>query len=277
MKKFSIFLALLLSAHNALAAPTLNERLMPLFTDGQANKLVAELFPLDGGSDVTVKIDGSTKRKFTFGASSDTAHTLTFGDGGTTAAQVLTISPGTADADDDGRVVVSAGGAAVTDRGGWLQVLGNEDSSAKDGSIQFYLGNDAEASLEFYTSTGSADVRRWFLTHNSGVLANDATNGGDLSFGKAGTTIAVQEGTAAAACSGTATANGTTAVTVSTTCATTGSRIFLSATGDGTGSAAADQGACWATNIVNGVSFDLDCPDNANNAAYNWIIFHEAA
>lgn len=109
----------------------------------------------------------------------------------------------------------------------------------------------------------------------SGKLLS-VTNG-DLVSATSGGTLALQESTAAAACSGTATANGTTAVTVSTTCATTGSRIFISATGDGTGSAANDQGACWATNIQTGVSFDLDCPDANNNAAYNWIIFHEAA
>jgi hypothetical protein len=74
---------------------------------------------------------------------------------------------------------------------------------------------------------------------------------------------------------GTATANGTTAVTVSTTCASTGARIFLSATSDGTGTTTNDQGSCWATNIVNGVSFDLDCPDSANNAAYNWLIIKD--
>lgn len=118
------------------------------------------------------------------------------------------------------------------------------------------------------------------VTHAAGITATtgDITaTAGEFIASTSGKTLALQEATGAAACSGTATANGTTAVTVTTTCATTGSRIFISATSDGTGAAANDQGACWTTNIVNGTSFDLDCPDANNNATYNWIIFHEAA
>ncbi len=98
---------------------------------------------------------------------------------------------------------------------------------------------------------------------------------GHLEFDTSGKTLKIPDGTTASACMGTATANGTTAVTVSTTCASTGARIFISATSDGTGTSTNDQGACWATNIVNGVSFDLDCPDADNGAAYNWLIIKD--
>lgn len=98
---------------------------------------------------------------------------------------------------------------------------------------------------------------------------------GHLTFDTSGKTIKIPDNTTASACMGTATANGTTAVTVSTTCASTGARIFISATSDGTGTSTNDQGACWTTNIVNGVSFDLDCPDAANNATYNWLIIKD--
>lgn len=115
------------------------------------------------------------------------------------------------------------------------------------------------------------DLVRWTVK-TDGTLANNATNGSDLSMERTGTTVAIQEATAGSACMGTVTFNGTTAVTKSTTCATTGSRIFLSPTSDPTGSTAA---YCWATNIVNGVSFDVDC-DQANDGTANFIIFHEA-
>lgn len=85
-----------------------------------------------------------------------------------------------------------------------------------------------------------------------------------------GKTIAIQEATAASKCSGSITANGTTAVTVSTTCATTGSRILLTRSSAPSGTA-----QCWQTNIVNGVSFDLDC-SAAETGTFDFLIVHEA-
>lgn len=99
---------------------------------------------------------------------------------------------------------------------------------------------------------------------------------GDLSIVTTGKTIEYETGTAASACMGTSTFNGTTAVTVSTTCATTGSKIFFSPTSDGSGTPTNDQSGCWATNISNGVSFDLDCSDAAMSSTLNWVIYHEA-
>jgi hypothetical protein len=138
------------------------------------------------------------------------------------------------------------------------------------------IGNALIPQTDDTYDLGTASLEWQDAFFDGTVRADAITADGDISFSTSGSTVAIQEATAGAACSGTATANGTTAVTISTTCATTGSRIFISATGDGTGAAANDQGACWATNISNGVSFDLDCPDANNNAAYNWIIFHES-
>lgn len=111
------------------------------------------------------------------------------------------------------------------------------------------------------------------------ALAADktATAYGEVSLTTTGKTLALQEATAGSACMGTGTLNGTTAVTISTTCATTGSRIFISKTSDGSGSAANDQVGAWATNIVNATSFDIDSGDANDSATVNWIIFHEAA
>jgi hypothetical protein len=122
----------------------------------------------------------------------------------------------------------------------------------------------------------SYDLGSGSFRFNEGFFGGDVVSSGDFSLLATGKTIEFETGTAASACAGNSTFNGTTAVTITTTCATTGSRIFLSATGDGSGSAANDQVGCWATNIVNGVSFDADCSDANNNATFNWIIFHEA-
>lgn len=86
-----------------------------------------------------------------------------------------------------------------------------------------------------------------------------------------GRTLAIQEATAGAKCMGTVTATGTNAVTVSTTCATTGSRILLTRSSAPSGTA-----ICWQTNIVNGVSFDVDC-SGAETGTFDWFILHEAA
>ena len=89
---------------------------------------------------------------------------------------------------------------------------------------------------------------------------------GHLTFDTSGKTIKIPDGTTASACMGSATANGTTAVTVSTTCASTGARVFITRNAAPSGTA-----LCWATNIVNGVSFDLDC-SGAETSTYNWFI-----
>lgn len=102
---------------------------------------------------------------------------------------------------------------------------------------------------------------------------NTVSTTGSLIANTSGGTLQIQEATAASKCMGSVTFNGTTAVAVSTTCAATGARIFLSPTSDPTGATAA---YCWATNIVNGVSFDVDC-DQANDGTANWFIIKEAS
>jgi hypothetical protein len=104
------------------------------------------------------------------------------------------------------------------------------------------------------------------------TAGNITATAGDVVITATGKTIKMESGTAASACIGTGTYNGTTAVTISTTCAVTGAKIFTQDTSDPAGSTAAQ---CWATNISNGVSFDVDC-DQANDATFNWLIIKEA-
>lgn len=115
------------------------------------------------------------------------------------------------------------------------------------------------------------------ITHTKvATFASDVVvTSGDLSLLATGKTIEYETGTAASACAGTSTTNGTTAVTISTTCAITGSLIFISFTGDASGTGA-NVNQCWATNIQTGTSFDIDCADADMNATVVWLILHEA-
>jgi len=141
------------------------------------------------------------------------------------------------------------------------------------GATSLLFRNNADDATNVSIADAGAVSTRAGVT---AVTGNFTATAGSFVASASGQTLHLQEATSAAACMGTANANGTTAVTVATTCAATGARIFISATSDGTGATGNDQGDCWTTNIVNNTSFDLDCPDANNNAAYNWIIFKEA-
>lgn len=175
-------------------------------------------------------------------------------------------------------VVYEAGAGQFIVRDGALLPGTDDDVDIGSASLEFQdLFLDGTATIDALDNSGTSTLTGAVTAGATLGVTGDITGAGDLILSASGKTVSLQEATAGTKCMGTATANGTTAVTVSTTCATTGSRIFLSATSDGTGTAGNDQGACWATNIVNGTSFDLDCPDSANNAAYNWLILHESA
>lgn len=152
-----MFLGLLVSAAHA---DTCGTSLMPAFTATQATQLCAKfgsatnhsLIPsadntYDLGSasftwrtlytgtsriaktsDI-LRVQQDANRLFTWDASSDTAFTMTFGDGGTTALQVLTISPSTADADDDATLQL---GFASGTRGAGITLPGEEVSGGAD-------------------------------------------------------------------------------------------------------------------------------------------------
>lgn len=137
------------------------------------------------------------------------------------------------------------------------------------GSMLFYVDGTLEAQLAnnaLNTYDTSFDIN---VNSAAGSLY---VRGVALDLLTPGATLSIQESTAGSKCMGSVTFNGTTAVTTATTCAVTGARIFLTPTSDPTGSTAA---YCWVTNIVNGVSFDVDC-DQANDGTANWFIIKEA-
>lgn len=108
------------------------------------------------------------------------------------------------------------------------------------------------------------------ITAGTGLAATT----GDVVLSASGS-LRYQEATAGTKCMGTVTANGVTAVPVSTTCALTASRIFISRTS--VVAAGVTEPGCWATNIVNATSFDLDCNDAAEDSTFNWFIVNESA
>lgn len=171
MKKvlLSVFLGLLI-VPNAHAVPSCGQSLMPAFTANQATQLcktfgsavsqslipsadntydvgssslgwrtgyfdtsvITPLVVSPGTADLIVKIDDDAQRLQTIGASSDTALTYKFGDGGITAVQQLTISASTADADDDSSLILAGGGAAGGTRGASITLPGEEVSGGSN-------------------------------------------------------------------------------------------------------------------------------------------------
>lgn len=227
---------------------------------------------LSSASSIQLKVDEDAQRLFTFDASSDTALTQTFGDGGTTATQIYSIMASTTDAYDDSTLRLMGGGAFGNSRGGYGRLMGNEVAS-NGGSVEFFLGDVNTADFKVSLENASSDFivadttsGNLFSITNAGVAVLVA---GDYRIAGAGT-LALQEATAGTKCMGTATANGTTAVVVSTTCATTGSRIMLSRSSAPSGTA-----ICWWDTLSNGVSFNLDC-NAAETGTFDWVIFHEA-
>lgn len=97
-------------------------------------------------SDVLIlQLEDDANRLINFSAASDTAFTQTFGDAGTTAAQILTFSASTTDADDDGGIIIAGGGATGQTRGAFVEAYGNEN--AANGNLNLSAGSDANAVL----------------------------------------------------------------------------------------------------------------------------------
>lgn len=227
----------------------------------------------DASDLIKLRPSGDANRLFTFDAATDAAHTLKYGDGGTTATQSLTISSANADADDDSTTCIAGGGAAGETRGGYLCAYG--DQTASTGLLDFHSGAGGGAAAQY--SLSGAGVHSWYTNNgtlrwtisNAGDLLGDATSGGNITLRATGKTLGVDSGTAATACKGTVTATGTTAVTVSTTCAATGAIVYLQRTSAPSGTA-----QCWFDTIVNGTSFNLDC-DGAETGTFAWWILKE--
>lgn len=99
----------------------------------------------DASDFIQLQIGGDANRVFNFDASSDTALSLQFGDGGSTATQIMTISAATADGDDDATLQVGfvsgARGAGITLPG--EEVAGGGDITYNAGTSDTHIFNIA--------------------------------------------------------------------------------------------------------------------------------------
>lgn len=151
-------------------------------------------------SPFTISPGSDANRLFSFGASSDTAHTLTFGDAGVTASQTWFIGPSTPDGDDDSVTTV---GAQDNARGARTEYRGNEATSG--GQLQLQAGDESTGSIYLDTpnASGTVNIRsggqlqRWGF-NASGDLVADATNGGNFIMSKAATGLILGKATVAA-------------------------------------------------------------------------------
>lgn len=149
----------------------------------------------DSGDSVWIDPGGDAKRKFRFNATSDVVHQITFGDGGTTAAQGLVISGSTSDGDDDSVVTITGGGSDGASRGSYISSYGNEVLT-NGGGVRIEAGNVATANIDLKIEHASSAIR--FMDTTSGVLwtfENDgdqvgsATLGGNVVFQQSGKNV----------------------------------------------------------------------------------------
>lgn len=222
MKRIILLLSLLLIGRTeAWATPTCAESLGNVFTPAQrvqlcsifGSAITGSLVPntdnaydlgstsktwrtLYTGTSIVAKtseilrVRQDPQRLFTFDGSSDTALTLAWGDGGTTATQTFTIASGNADADDDSTLFLSGGGAYASDgtRGSGLRLSGNEDGNG-DTVLNSGAVSGGDVILSAPASNGNvyfqtAGQNRWSIA-NGGKLTQDATNGDSVIFSSA--------------------------------------------------------------------------------------------
>lgn len=150
----------------------------------------------------------------------------------------------TTDGADSSTFAICGGGANSTSRGGCIKLYGNENAA-----------------------TGAIVIAP------SDNPANAYVNG-NVNLSISGTTLSLQEGTAASACMGAATPNGTTPVAVTTTCAVSGSRVFFTRAG-----AVTNMASISVTTAPSGTGFSFASTGASDTLASSviWMIVKESA
>jgi len=149
---------------------------------------------LKSNAGVVQRADGDANRLLTFDASSDAALTQTFGDGGTTATQILTISASTADADDDSSLILCGGGGTANTRGACITLPGEEVSGGGDITYSagasdthiFQVGGTTEATLSNDTLTFTGASFAFVPGATAIYFQNNANNATNLGIANAG-------------------------------------------------------------------------------------------
>jgi len=224
----------------------------------------------DAADVIKLQIGGDANRLFTFNATTDAAHILTFGDAGVTATQTLDIVGSTANADDDSTLCLTGGGACDATRGSFVYLNGADAGGANAGDAQITATDD------FYIATGTGGSVRLTITETGAIsTASGITlTTGDLIISASGGALSLQEATAATACMGVTAPNGTTPVAVTTTCATSGSRVFYSRSG-----AVTNNASITTTTAPGGSGFSFASTNAADSggATVAWFIIKESA
>lgn len=176
MKKILILVALLFAA--SVSAQVTPSDLMGLGMPGELATKVAQV-------NQTMRFNDDVNRLMTFAASSDTAFTQKWGDGGTTATQDFTLSGSTADADDDSTLYLTGGGALGVSRGAFFRANGNEASSG--GNVYMSTGNLAGAdaiirSNDLISLENNAGTAKWTIDVSNGFLRTDASITADIGW-----------------------------------------------------------------------------------------------
>jgi hypothetical protein len=122
----------------------------------------------------------------------------------------------------------------------------------------------ADGVIAFRTN---GNLQRWAIS-SSGQLIQDATNGGDLTFNKAGTKI-ILKGGGAAATAGTFTCNGVTGVVVASTSA---SASMVLAFSPNSIAGTAPTGSPYVSAFTAGTSFTVKCSIAGETSVYNWAL-----
>jgi hypothetical protein len=186
----------------------------------------------------------------------------------------------TSDTGDTGAVCLLGGGANGATRGAGVCAYGNEGSST--GWLTLTTGDANAAGLIIQNASSNGDIdfqtagsnSRWKIVGSTGALQAATANTAGLDLRGTGTTISMQEATAASACMGVATPNGTTPVVVTTSCAVSGARVFFARAG-----AVTNMGTITTTTAANGTSFSFastGASDTLASSVIYWIIKESA-
>lgn len=133
----------------------------------------------DIGDPIIMNIHEDPQRFITFTASSDTRMSINFGDAGVTAAQGFVIEASTADADDDGYLCISGGGADSAGRGSHICTFGT-DHATKAGKVEIITGAASTGIIQIkargddqriFTLDGSSDTALTFTWGDGGTTA----------------------------------------------------------------------------------------------------------
>lgn len=139
------------------------------------------------GDPIILQLEDDAQRTIQFSAASDVAIKATFGDGGTTAVQQLTVSAATADADDDSTLFLAGGGAVAADgsRGAYISLPGEEVSGGSDidyvagagDTHRWFTGSTATATLGatgLFTAAAGLVATTGGVTASAGNIVNTA-------------------------------------------------------------------------------------------------------